>query len=180
MSREWWSHNSFLTASKVNTQQLLSIFFSLIKAHGAVFFFSQWEMVGKLVGNFECIPLAQPLFPTKKYVFPPFPTNLQKWWGKKLYFLVGNRKKNWRWWEAEKKFPSGEKKHWHGAVATHGSDSLYFTTVFSFSRWEMVGKLVGNFECIPLAQPLFPTKKYVFPPLPANLQKWWENKNYIF
>jgi len=26
---------------------------------------------------------------------------------------VGNRKKNWRWWEAEKKFPVGKKKHCH-------------------------------------------------------------------
>ncbi len=84
-------------------------------------FFSPWEMVGKLVGIFECIPLAQPLFPTKKYVFPPFPTNLQKWWNKKNIFSSGKPKKIGGGRKPKKKFSVGKKtlRHMHNRMVQH-------------------------------------------------------------
>ena len=33
--------------------------------------------------------------------------------GKKIIFPSGKPKKNWRWWETEKKIPSGKKKTLH-------------------------------------------------------------------
>ena len=82
---------------------------SALSMCSSVFFFSTgkwWENWW----NFRMYPLGTTTFSHQKIRFPTISHQFAEVVGKKNIFSSGKPTKSWRWWEAEKKNPSGKKK----------------------------------------------------------------------
>ena len=75
----------------------------------SVFFFPLGNG-GKIGGKFWMYPLGTTTFSHQKIRFPTISHQFAEVVGKKIIFSSGKPKKNWRWWETEKKIPTGKKK----------------------------------------------------------------------